>query len=43
MHSEFRDLNSKYIRVTRDLRDITVHKEEFENLYNVKVKETIVA
>ena len=43
MHSEFRDLNSKYVRVTRDLKDVTVVKQEFETLYNAKVKENIVA
>jgi len=43
MHSEFRDLNSKYIRVARDLKDLAVVKQEFESLYNEKVKENIVA
>lgn len=43
MHSEFRDLDSKYIRVARDLRDVTATKKEFETLYNGKVKECIVA
>jgi hypothetical protein len=43
MHSEFRDLNSKYIRVDRDLKDVSVVKLEFETLYNAKVKENIVA
>ena len=43
MHSEFRDLNSKFVRVTRDLKDVTVVKKEFEILYNDKVKENIIA
>ena len=43
MHSEFRDLNSKYIRVARDLKDTTATKKEFETLYNTKVNEIIVA
>ena len=43
MHSEFRDLNSKFVRVTRDLKDVTVVKKEFEILYNDKVKENMIA
>jgi hypothetical protein len=43
MHSEHRDLDSKYSRTARDLESIKVSKMEFETMYNAKVKENIAA
>ena len=43
MHSWHRDLKSKHARVERDLYDAQQLKDKFEQLYNEKLGENILA